>query len=35
VDFANTALFLIYGIMLVAFALGVYLSRGDWRQALR
>jgi hypothetical protein len=35
VNFANTALFLIYGIMLAAFAIGVYLARGDWRQALR
>jgi hypothetical protein len=35
VDFANTALFLIYGIMLMAFALGVYLARGDWRQVFR
>lgn len=33
VNFANTALFLIYGIMLVAFATGVYLAGGDWRQA--
>lgn len=32
VNFANTALFLLYGIMLVAFALGVYLARGDWRR---
>lgn len=35
VNFANTALFLIYGIMLVAFALGVYLAGGDWRRAFR
>jgi hypothetical protein len=35
VDFANIALFVFYGITLVAFALGVYLARGDWRQALR
>ena len=35
VNFANTALFLIYGIMLVAFVTGVYLARGDWRQAFR
>jgi len=35
VDFANTALFLIYGIMLVAFALGIYLARGDWKQVFR
>jgi hypothetical protein len=35
VNFANTALFLIYGIMLVAFVLGVYLARGDWRRAFQ
>jgi hypothetical protein len=35
VNFANTALFLIYGIMLVAFALGIYLARGDWRRAFQ
>ncbi len=35
VNFANTALFLIYGIMLVAFAIGVYLARGDWRQVFQ
>lgn len=35
VEFANTALFLVYGIMLVAFALGVYLARGDWRQVFQ
>lgn len=35
VDFANTALFLIYGIMLVAFVLGVYLAGGDWRRAFQ
>jgi hypothetical protein len=35
VNFANTALFLIYGIMLVAFATGVYLARGDWQQVFR
>ena len=31
VNFANTSLFLIYGIMLVAFVIGAYLARGDWR----
>jgi hypothetical protein len=35
VNFANTALFLIYGIMLVAFVLGIYLARGDWRRAFQ
>jgi hypothetical protein len=35
VNFANTALFVIYGITLVAFVLGVYLARGDWRRAFR
>jgi hypothetical protein len=35
VNFANTALFLVYGIMLVAFVIGVYLARGDWRRAFR
>lgn len=35
VNFANTALFLIYGMMLVAFVLGVYLARGNWRGAFR
>jgi hypothetical protein len=35
VTFANTALFLIYGMMLAAFAIGVYLARADWRQAFR
>jgi hypothetical protein len=34
VNFANVALFIGYGITLVAFALGVYLARGDWRRAL-
>ncbi len=33
VNFANFALFLIYGFMLVAFVFGVYLSGGDWRKA--
>jgi hypothetical protein len=35
VQFANVALFVFYGITLVAFALGIYLARGDWRRALR
>jgi hypothetical protein len=35
VNFANTALFLVYGIMLVAFAIGLYLARGDWRQVFQ
>jgi hypothetical protein len=35
VNFANTALFLIYGIMLVAFAIGVYLARGNWRSVFQ
>lgn len=35
VNFSNTALFLVYGIMLVAFVVGVYLARGDWRQVFR
>ena len=35
VIFANTALFLIYGIMLVAFVIGVHLARGDWRQVFQ
>jgi hypothetical protein len=34
VNFDNTALFLGYGIIVIAFVLGVYLVRGDWRQAL-
>jgi hypothetical protein len=34
VSFANAALFAGYGITLVAFALGVHLVRGNWRQAL-
>jgi hypothetical protein len=34
VNFANTALFVGYGITLIAFILGVYLARGDWRRAL-
>ena len=35
VQFANVALFVFYGITLVAFALGIYLARADWRRALR
>jgi hypothetical protein len=35
VNFANAALFVIYTITLIAFALGIYLVRGDWRRALR
>lgn len=35
VNFANLGLFLVYGIMLVAFVLGLYLARGDWRQAFQ
>jgi hypothetical protein len=35
VNFANIELFLIYGIMLVAFVLGVYLAGGDWRKAFQ
>ena len=35
VNFANIGLFLIYGIMLVAFVLGVYLAGGDWCRAFR
>lgn len=35
VHFANLALFVFYGITLVAFALGIYLARADWRRALR
>jgi hypothetical protein len=35
VNFANTALFVVYGIMLVAFVLGVHLARGDWRLVFR
>jgi hypothetical protein len=34
VNFANVALFILYGFTLVAFVLGVYLARGDWRRAL-
>jgi hypothetical protein len=34
VHFANVALFVFYTITLVGFALGIYLARGDWRQAL-
>ena len=35
VDFANVAPFVGYGFMLVAFALGVTLVRGHWREVLR
>jgi hypothetical protein len=35
VNFANTALFLIYGVMLVAFALGISLARGGWNEVFR
>ncbi len=34
VNFANAALFVGYGITLIAFVLGVYLARGNWRAAL-
>ena len=34
VNFENAPLFIGYGITLVAFALGVYLVRGSWREAL-
>lgn len=35
VNFVNVALFVLYGFTLIAFALGVYLARGDWRQIVR
>ena len=35
VNFANLALFLIYGVMLVAFVLGLYLAGGNWRRAFQ
>jgi hypothetical protein len=35
VDFANVALFVGYGFMLIAFALGVSLVRGRWREVFR
>jgi hypothetical protein len=35
IDFANVALFVAYGFMLVAFALGIYLVRGPWREVVR
>jgi hypothetical protein len=35
VNFANTAFFLIYGFMLIAFVLGLYLLRGNWRQVFQ
>jgi hypothetical protein len=34
VNFANAAFFVGYGITLIAFALGIYLAGGNWRQAL-
>lgn len=34
VNFANVALFILYAFVLVAFLLGVFLVRGDWRGAL-
>jgi hypothetical protein len=34
VQFASPALFIGYGIILVTMAFGVYLARGNWRQAL-
>lgn len=34
VNFANVALFILYGFTLVAFVLGVFLLRGDWKRAL-
>lgn len=34
VNFANPALFILYGFTLVAFVLGVFLVRGDWGKAL-
>lgn len=33
-NFQNVALFILYAFTLVAFVLGVYLARGDWRRAL-
>jgi hypothetical protein len=33
VNFSSVFLFIIYGAMLVAFALGVYLVSGNWRRA--
>lgn len=33
--FANVALFILYGFTLVAFVLGVFLARGDWKRALQ
>ena len=33
-NFANAALFILYGFVLVAFVLGVFLARSDWRGAL-
>jgi hypothetical protein len=34
VNFLNLALFALYALLLVAFALGLFLVWGDWRQAL-
>jgi hypothetical protein len=34
VTFANAALFVGYGITLIAFVVGIYLARGNWRAAL-
>lgn len=35
VNFANVPLFVSYGFTLIAFTLGVYLARGDWRQIFK
>jgi hypothetical protein len=35
VDIANVALFVGYGFILVAFALGVCFARGHWREGSR
>ena len=35
VNFANFSLFIIYGFMLVAFVMGVYLAGGNWRRAFQ
>jgi hypothetical protein len=35
VNFANVALFILYGFTLVAFVVGVFLARGNWREVLR
>jgi hypothetical protein len=34
VDFANVALFILYGFVLVGFLSGLYLAGGDWRRAM-